>query len=137
MGSWLEGAPGGQNSGRGARLGLPPDGSGSLATLGRRVVALASDGQTLTAGDLAPEIAETWNARPTTGQFVAQPAVQVRLDQPLSRALADLEKKFIEYALESSGGRVADAAQLLGISRKGLFLKRRRQGLVSRIVGQG
>ena len=43
MGSWLEGAPGGQNSGRGARLGLPPDGPGSLATLGRRVVALVID----------------------------------------------------------------------------------------------
>ena len=107
-----------------------------LANEIRRVVALASDGQTLTAGDLAPEIAEAWNARPTAGQSVAQPAVHVRLDQPLARALADLEKKFIEYALESSGGRVADAAQLLGISRKGLFLKRRRQGLVSRIAGQ-
>ena len=36
--------------------------------------------------------------------------------------------------MESSGGRVADAAQLLGISRKGLFLKRRRQGLVTRLA---
>ena len=49
------------------------------------------------------------------------------------QALAELEKKFIEHAMESSGGRVADAAQLLGISRKGLFLKRRRQGLVTRL----
>ncbi|MBN0042352.1 RDD family protein [Cellulosimicrobium cellulans] len=43
MGSWLEGTPGGQHDGRGARLGLPPDGPGSLATLGRRVVALVID----------------------------------------------------------------------------------------------
>jgi transcriptional regulator with PAS, ATPase and Fis domain len=102
-----------------------------LANEIRRVVALAADGQTLTAADLAPEIAEGWNARPTTTPAAAEPGVHVRLDQPLARALADLEKKFIEYALESSGGRVADAAHLLGISRKGLFLKRRRQGLVS------
>ena len=105
-----------------------------LANEIRRVVALAADGQTLTAADLAPEIAEAWNARPTSGQSTAEPAIHVRLDQPLAKALADLEKKFIEYALESAGGRVADAAQLLGISRKGLFLKRRRQGLVGRIA---
>ncbi|WP_069386161.1 RDD family protein [Cellulosimicrobium cellulans] len=43
MGSWLEGTPGGQQGGRGARLGLPPEGPGSLAGLGRRVVALAID----------------------------------------------------------------------------------------------
>lgn len=43
MGSWLEGTPGGQQEGRGARLGLPPEGPGSLATVGRRVVALVID----------------------------------------------------------------------------------------------
>nr|WP_194719740.1 RDD family protein [Cellulosimicrobium arenosum] len=46
MGSWLEGSPGGGSDGRegrGARLGLPPEGPGSLATLGRRVVALVVD----------------------------------------------------------------------------------------------
>ena len=36
-----------------------------LANEIRRVVALAADGQTLGASDLAPEIAETWNRRPT------------------------------------------------------------------------
>ena len=51
-------------------------------------------------------------------------------DQPLARAIDDLEKQFIEHALHSAGGRVAEAAELLGLSRKGLFLKRRRQGLV-------
>ena len=34
--------------------------------------------------------------------------------------------------METSGGRVASAAQLLGLSRKGLFLKRRRNGTVGR-----
>jgi transcriptional regulator with PAS, ATPase and Fis domain len=99
-----------------------------LANEIRRVVALAADGQTLSAGDLTPEIAEAWNARPTSTPAVSEPSVQVRLDQPLSQALAELEKRFIEHAMAASAGRVADAAQLLGISRKGLFLKRRRQG---------
>jgi hypothetical protein len=43
MGSWLEGGPSGGARGAGGRLGLPASGSGSLASLGRRVVALAVD----------------------------------------------------------------------------------------------
>ena len=38
------------------------------------------------------------------------PAVDVRLDQPLAMAIAELERKFIEHALNTSSGRVADAA---------------------------
>ncbi|MFF2622915.1 RDD family protein [Oerskovia jenensis] len=43
VGSWLEGTPTGGQSGRGGRLGLPSDGPGSLATVGRRAVALVVD----------------------------------------------------------------------------------------------
>ena len=42
IGSWLEGAPAGDGA-AGERLGLPPEGPGSLATLGRRVPALFLD----------------------------------------------------------------------------------------------
>ncbi|WP_448629237.1 RDD family protein [Cellulomonas soli] len=44
-GSWLEGGPGGAqgSAGRGRRLGLPPEGPGSMARLGRRVLALGID----------------------------------------------------------------------------------------------
>ena len=79
---------------------------------------------------LAPEIARHWNERPTAPAVAATPGVEIRLDQPLTRALDELERRFIEHAMAASGGRVADAAQLLGLSRKGLFLKRRRCGLV-------
>ena len=44
VGSWLEGGPGGRDDGHaGAALGLPAAGPGSMARLGRRVVALAID----------------------------------------------------------------------------------------------
>jgi DNA-binding NtrC family response regulator len=56
--------------------------------------------------------------------------VNVRLDQTLAQAVDDLERAFIERALEATGGHVANAAEMLGLSRKGLFLKRRRQGLL-------
>jgi uncharacterized RDD family membrane protein YckC len=42
VGSWLEGSPTGGED-RGGRLGLPSEGPGSLATVGRRAAALAID----------------------------------------------------------------------------------------------
>ncbi len=101
-----------------------------LANEVRRVVALATDGQTLTAMDLAPEIVRHWTGRSTEPPAPAVPTIQVRLDQSLSQAMAELEQRFIEHAMQSVGGRVADAAEVLGLSRKGLFLKRRRRGLI-------
>jgi DNA-binding NtrC family response regulator len=101
-----------------------------LANEVRRVVALATDGETLGSADLTPEIARNWNNRPTTAGAAASPSVTVRLDQTLTLAVEELERKFIEHALVTAGGRVAEAAGLLGLSRKGLFLKRRRRGLV-------
>jgi DNA-binding NtrC family response regulator len=91
---------------------------------------MASDGETLRSSDLTPEITKAWNERPGIRTAPAGPVVEVRLDQPLAQAIADLERQFIGHALQVSGGRVADAATMLGLSRKGLFLKRRRQGLV-------
>jgi DNA-binding NtrC family response regulator len=81
---------------------------------------------------LSPDILEHWNARPAAVSASAPPTVAVRLDQPLGAAIKELEQHFIERALDASGGRVAEAAQLLGLSRKGLFLKRRRRGLIRR-----
>ena len=101
-----------------------------LANEIRRVVALADDGQTLRSGHLAPEITKVWNTRPTAAAAEHPgPSLVVRLDQPLEQAIDELERKFIQRAMDASGGRVADAANLLGISRKGLFLKRRKWGL--------
>jgi DNA-binding NtrC family response regulator len=96
----------------------------------RRAVAMAADGDTLTAGMLTPAVVAHWNARPIAGHAAVSDGFYVRLDQPLTRAVDALEQHFIDHALERTGGRVTEAANLLGISRKGLFLKRRRRGLV-------
>ena len=99
----------------------------------RRVVAMASDGETITSAELNPVITARWNERSRgTSIDITRPSVQVRLDQTLAEATRELEARFIEHAMETSGGRVASAAQLLGLSRKGLFLKRRRNGTVGR-----
>ena len=54
----------------------------------------------------------------------------VRTDQPLSAAVEHLERVLIAQALDQCGGSVERAAQMLGLSRKGLFLKRQRLGLI-------
>ena len=106
-----------------------------LANELRRVVAMSEPGQTLTSDDLSDVVTLGWRqahrgAGPADRSGAAGPFLPVNLDQPLPRALEELERAFIERAMLASGGRVAEAAQLLGISRKGLFLKRRRWGLV-------
>jgi DNA-binding NtrC family response regulator len=103
-----------------------------LANEIRRVVAMATDGQTLSSADLAADITRAWYARPTAAAEPTRDTVHVSLDQPLPRAVESVERAFIERALHVSGGRMTEAAQILGLSRKGLFLKRRRHGLADR-----
>jgi DNA-binding NtrC family response regulator len=47
----------------------------------------------------------------------------------MSAALEHVERSMIQYALKLTGGKLEDAAQRLGLSRKGLYLKRQRLGL--------
>ncbi|MCC7009884.1 MAG: sigma-54-dependent Fis family transcriptional regulator [Acidobacteria bacterium] len=103
-----------------------------LANELRRVVAMAGDGDAISCAELSPAILTRWHERPTLDRTATGPTVAIRLNQPLTQAIDELEQRFIEHALAASGGRVSDAAQLLGLSRKGLFLKRRRQGLLPR-----
>jgi DNA-binding NtrC family response regulator len=102
-----------------------------LANEVRRMIALAEPDSTLTPALLSPEIqASRRTIQADTGTNDAE--VRVRLDQPLPDAVEMLEQTLVRRALERSHGRVEEAARLLGISRKGLFLKRRRWGGVSR-----
>ena len=76
---------------------------------------------------LSPEILASRRTMPAAGP--AEPEIRLRLDQPLPMAVDTLEQTLVRRALERSHGKVEEAARLLGISRKGLFLKRRRWGL--------
>ncbi len=98
-----------------------------LANEVRRMIALAEPDAALTPALLSPEIQASRRTVPAA-QAPVEPEIHLRLDQRLPDAVDTLEQSLIRRALERSHGRVEEAARLLGISRKGLFLKRRRWG---------
>ena len=98
-----------------------------LANEVRRMVAMAEPGAALTPALLSAEIRASRRTIPATP--AVDPEVRVRIDQPLPAAVELLEQTMVRSALDRSHGRVEEAARILGISRKGLFLKRRRWGL--------
>ena len=78
----------------------------------------------LTPAHLSKEITGTRRTVPVEpSEFV------MRLDQPLADATDQLERAAIERALTASNGNYDLAARALGLSRKGLYLKRQRLGL--------
>src|SRR5688572_12654874 len=95
-----------------------------LANELRRMVALAEPGAMLAPAQLSKDIVASRRTIP-----IEPSEIVMRLDQPLADATEQLERAVIERALTSSGGNNDQAAKLLGLSRKGLYLKRQRLGL--------
>jgi DNA-binding NtrC family response regulator len=100
-----------------------------LANEVRRMIALAEPDATLTPAFLSKEILNSRRTVPAADAAEDDDVLRLRLDQPLPAAVELVEQTLVRRALARSHGRVEDAARLLGISRKGLFLKRRRWGL--------
>jgi DNA-binding NtrC family response regulator len=97
-----------------------------LANEIRRMIALAESGAVLMPEHLSQEIASSRRTIPVSQREIASTEVVVRMDQPISAAIQHLERTMIQYAMKLADNRVEDAAQLLGLSRKGLYLKRQR-----------
>jgi DNA-binding NtrC family response regulator len=79
----------------------------------------------LTSDVLSPEIA---NAHPAPAP-PAYSAVAAQLGDKLRPALDRMECNMIKAALRDHHGKMDAVAKALGISRKGLYLKRQRFGL--------
>ena len=88
---------------------------------------LTEDNAVVTPEMLSPELV----GPPTSpqGENLTVGQIAIDLDQPLARAVATLEREMLARALNECAGQVTDAARKLGLSRKGLYLKRRRLGL--------
>jgi DNA-binding NtrC family response regulator/tetratricopeptide (TPR) repeat protein len=100
-----------------------------LANEIRRMTALAENGAVLTPEHLSNELAASRRTVPSADRSTPPSEVVVRLDQPLGAAVEHVERALVRFALDASGGRLDPAAKALGISRKGLYLKRQRLGL--------
>jgi transcriptional regulator with PAS, ATPase and Fis domain len=94
----------------------------------RRMVALAEPHSLIPPDALSDDIVQTTRPVMTTRGTNAQapPAVP---NEKLNVVLSRVEREMITLALREHHGRVDAAARALGISRKGLYLKRQRLGL--------
>jgi DNA-binding NtrC family response regulator len=103
-----------------------------LANEVRRLVEMAESHTVLMPEHLSPEIVASRRTIAATPRPLMPSEVVVRLDQPLSAAVEHLERALIPYAMRGAGNRLEVAAKTLGLSRKGLYLKRQRLGLDTR-----
>jgi DNA-binding NtrC family response regulator/tetratricopeptide (TPR) repeat protein len=92
----------------------------------RRMIALADPDSVLTPAHLSSDVA---NARPSPERRASGSEVTVPLHGKLLPTLSRIEREMIRHALHEHGGKVDAAAKDLGISRKGLYLKRQRLDL--------
>ena len=94
----------------------------------RRLAALAEHGAVLMPEHLSPDIAASRRTVPAAERTLDVSEIVVRIDQPLSAATQHVEHTMIKAAIEKTNS-VDEAAKLLGLSRKGLYLKRLRFGM--------
>jgi len=94
----------------------------------RRIVALAEPGTVLRPDVLSPDILKTTSAAALASASKVN-GMDVPLSEKLNPTLSHIEREMIKAALRTHHGKVDAAARALGISRKGLYLKRQRLGL--------
>jgi transcriptional regulator with PAS, ATPase and Fis domain len=93
----------------------------------RRMVALAESGALLPPTTLSADILTHTVGLNSGGSTTGEP--DHSMSGKLNPALTRIEREMIKCALREHDGKVEAAAKALGISRKGLYLKRQRLGL--------
>jgi DNA-binding NtrC family response regulator len=93
----------------------------------RRIVALAEPDTTIGPAALSTDIRRA--APKAVNRPPASAELSVPLGDKLGPTLSRIEREMIQTALKAHRGRLEAAARSLGISRKGLYLKRQRLGL--------
>jgi DNA-binding NtrC family response regulator len=95
----------------------------------RRMVALAEPNSVLGASTISGDILRATAVAGDPRPELRGHAIAVPLSDKLHPTLSKIEREMIKAALKDNHGRVDDTARALGISRKGLYLKRQRLGL--------
>jgi len=94
----------------------------------RRLAALAEPGAVLMPEHLSSDIAASRRTVPPSQRILDDNEIVVRTDQPMTAAVQHLERTMVQSAMSKTSS-VDEAAKLLGLSRKGLYLKRLRFGM--------
>jgi len=97
-----------------------------LANELRRMAALSEPGAVLMPAHLSDDIVASRKTVPVGQAPRGFSEVVTRIDQPLSAAVEHIERAAIQRALAMTDGNLVEAARMLGLSRKGLYLKRHR-----------
>lgn len=95
-----------------------------------RVAGLIDPDTPVKVDDLKPEIVSARHAKQTNKVEGGPNEIVVRIDQPLERAYEEITRRAILSALERNKGNLEATAKDLGITRKGLYNKRLRFGMV-------
>lgn len=92
-----------------------------------RLAGITDPGSSIRPSDLNPEILSRRRSQPT---IPGPNEIVIRLDQQLAQATDQLEREMIRRTLNGFKGNLDGAARALGITRKGLYHKRQRLGLL-------
>jgi len=90
-----------------------------LANELRRAVAMAEQDAVIMPAHLSPDVIASRRTIPAVNRELLPTEFLVRLDQPLGAAEEHLERAMIHRAMTLANGHMDQAAQLLGLSRKG------------------
>jgi transcriptional regulator with PAS, ATPase and Fis domain len=93
----------------------------------RRLVALSDSDSVIDVHDLDPRLRGP-RAKMPAPQVSGPRCIAVRVDRTLAEIVRQVESAAIADALDATQGRLDMAAKRLGLSRKGLYLKRHRLG---------
>jgi DNA-binding NtrC family response regulator len=95
-----------------------------------RAVALAAPGSTVVPDQLSPDL--TAEAPPPDhGSGNGTRAPKLRPGQSLAALVDEVERGLIETTLAGASGNIAESARVLGLTRRGLYLKLKRLGIDS------
>jgi DNA-binding NtrC family response regulator/tetratricopeptide (TPR) repeat protein len=97
----------------------------------QRAVAMSPPGQAIDPDHLSPDL-----AAPPPGLSAVHPASIGRVIQPgnLASAVEGVERDLITGTLEHTAGNISEAARVLGLTRRGLYLKMRRLQLGGEMI---
>ena len=96
----------------------------------RRIAAFADPGAIVRPIDLDSR-SVSQGLQPKFEHVDADNTIRVDINRPLDEVIRDVETATLRNALRASNWRNDEASTRLGVSRKGLYLKRRRLGIVA------